>query len=216
MRRAVLLTVLLTVLVPALALPALAAAESQSGPVPRAAASVRAPVGAAATGGVAPPAAHETANEGGPIPEYRLAEGGQDRSLLWDGARMVLSLAAVLLLLGLGVKALRRWPALTGRAVTSGPLEVLARLPLGTKEAVCLIRAGNEVLALGISAAGVNLLYRLDAAALGGQPTMAGARNLPGPGSGMQPIGRLRELAARLRDVQSAWGFPRADAEDRR
>jgi flagellar biogenesis protein FliO len=200
---------LLAVLLLTLSLPTWGTAESQSGPGARGQA-------AAATGGAAARLDQETPAEGAPVPEYRLAEGGQDRSLLWDGARMVLSLAAVLVLLGLGVKALRRWPVLTGRSVAAGPLEVLGRLSLGAKEAVCLVRAGNEVLALGISAAGVNLLCRLDGAAVGAQPSMTGARSSAGPGPGLLPSGRLRELAARLRDVQTAWGLPRADAEDRR
>ncbi len=206
----------LAVLLLTLALPLSGAAERKAGPPSAGAVSARGPVVVdVAPGGPTRPD-RETLAEGGAVPEYRLAEGGQDRALLWDGMRMALSLAAVLLLLGLGVTALRRWPVLAGRSAAAGPLEVLGRLPVGTKEAVCVVRAGNEVLALGISAAGVNFLCRLEPTALGVQPSVPGTQIAAGLGGAAQPIGRRRELAARLREVQAAWGLPRADAEGRR
>ena len=82
---------------------------------------------------------------GGEVAEYRLPEAGRERSRVGDGARMPPSLAAVLLILGVGVKAVRRWPGLVGRETSAGPLELLGRLPLTAKEALCLVRAGGTV-----------------------------------------------------------------------
>jgi len=145
--------------------------------------------------------------EGRGVAEYQFAGAPQDHSLLWDGARMVLSLAAVLLVLGVGVKCVRRWPGLTGRDSAGGPLQLLGRLPLTAKEAVCLVRAGSEVLVVGVSAAGVTLLHRLEAGL--GDPSRSLTPSSPvrsRQGGEALSGGRLRVLAARIRDVQAAWG----------
>ena len=141
------------------------------------------------------------------VAEYQFAGAPQEHSLLWDGARMVFSLAAVLLVLGVGVKCVRRWPGLTGRDSTGGPLQLLGRLPLTAKEAVCLVRAGGEVLVVGVSAAGVTLLHRLEGGL--GDPSRSVTPSSPGrarQGGEALSGGRLRVLAARIRDVQAAWG----------
>jgi flagellar biogenesis protein FliO len=156
---------------------------------------VQTPQGAPAAGGQA----------SGGVSEYRFAEGASERSLFWEGTRMVLSLAAVLLILGIGVKAVRRWPGLVGREASAGPLELLGRLPLTTKEVLCLVRAGGAVLVVGVSPAGVTLLHRLDGEAEVVGPA-AGAGNAA-RGTTSAPVSpfRLRELAARVRDVQTSW-----------
>jgi flagellar biogenesis protein FliO len=151
------------------------------------------------------------------VPDYQFSGTAQDRSLLWDGARMVLSLAVVLMLLGVGVKVVRRWPGFAARETAAGPLQVLGRLPLTAKEAVCLVRAGNDVLVVGVGPAGVNLLHRLDGGAAAGLPIGATATIARGNQSGERLTGgRLRELAARIRDVQAAWGLVSSEPKDRR
>jgi flagellar biogenesis protein FliO len=151
------------------------------------------------------------------MPDYQFAGTAQDRSLLWDGGRMVLSLAVVLMLLGVGVKVVRRWPGLAARETAAGPLQVLGRLPLTAKEAVCLVRAGNDVLVVGVGPAGVNLLHRLDGGAAAGLPIGATSTVARGSQSGERLTGgRLRELAARIRDVQAAWGLVPSDPKERR
>ena len=139
------------------------------------------------------------------VPEYRLPEAESERSLFWDGTRMVLSLAAVLLILGVGVKAVRRWPGLVGREASAGPLELLGRLPLTTKEALCLVRAGGALLVVGVSPSGVTLLHRLEGESeVVGRAAGAGSA-ARGTTSGPVSPFRLRELAARVRDVQASW-----------
>jgi flagellar biogenesis protein FliO len=141
------------------------------------------------------------------VAEYQFAEAPQDHSLLWDGARMVFSLAAVLLVLGVGVKFVRRWPGLAGRDSAGGPLQLLGRLPLTAKEAVCLVRAGGEVLVVGVSPAAVTLLHRLEGG-LGDTSRSAAPSSAVRSRQGGEALsgGRLRVLAARIRDVQAAWG----------
>ena len=152
--------------------------------------------------------------EGAAVPEYQFAGPAQERSLLWDGVRMALSLALVLLVLGVGAKVVRRWPGFAARETPAGPLQVLGRLPLTAKEAVCLVRAGGEILVVGVSPAGVSLLHRLEGGAAetmraGATPPGARAAGWGEPSSGS----RLGELMRRMRDVQAAWGI---SAPDRR
>ena len=109
------------------------------------------------------PTAVSGSAESAGVPEYQSPGATADRSLLWDSARMVFSLAVVLVVLGVGVKIVRRWPGFAQRETAAGPLQILGRLPLTTKEAVCLVRAGSEVLVVGVSPAGVTLLHRLEA-----------------------------------------------------
>ncbi|HTX55340.1 MAG TPA: flagellar biosynthetic protein FliO [Candidatus Baltobacteraceae bacterium] len=138
------------------------------------------------------------------VPEYRLAESGSDRSLLWDGTRAAASFGIVLVLLAVGVKALRRWPGLTGRPAAAGPLQVLGRLPLSAKDSVCLIRVGKDALVVGVSGAGITLLHRLEAGAAGESDPVG----VLAAGAAARPTaGRFRALAARIQDVQAAWGF---------
>ena len=146
------------------------------------------------------------------VPEYRLTTGGQESSLVWDTARMGFSLALVLLLLAVGVKVVRRWPGLTSRDTSAGALQVLGRLPLTAKEAICLVRVGGEVLVVGVSPAGVSLLHRLEGGvAEATRPPVGGKSGRREAYSG----NRLRELTAKIRDVQAAWGLgstgPRGD-----
>lgn len=162
-------------------------------------------------------AARPRDGEAASVPEYRFAGAAPDRSLLWDAARMVFSLAAVLLLLGLGVKVARRWPAFATRDASAGALQVLGRLPLTAKEAVCLVRAGSDVLVVGVSPAGVSLLHRLEGGSADSvQP--ASASSLVGTSRRAQPLsgGRLRDLATRIRDVQAAWGIGPTDSRGER
>ncbi len=172
-------------------------------PAARGAQAAREPAGAA-TGAVAAPAPAIANPDNIPVPEYRLSDGQGDRSLLWDGSRAAASFGIVLVLLAVGVKALRRWPGLAGRVTAAGPLQVVGRLPLGAKESVCLVRVGHEALVVGVSGAGVSLLHRMDAGALEASPI--GAGHLPAVGS-RPASARLRALAARIQDVQAAWGF---------
>jgi flagellar biogenesis protein FliO len=143
------------------------------------------------------------------VPEYQLTTGGPESSLIWDTARMGLSLAVVLLLLAVGVKVVRRWPGLTSRDTSAGALQVLGRIPLTAKEAICLIRVGSEVLVVGVSPAGVSLLHRLEGGlAEATRPSVGGANERREAYSGH----RLRELTAKIREVQAAWGLGSTDS----
>jgi flagellar biogenesis protein FliO len=148
--------------------------------------------------------------EDAPVPDYRVGASADERSLAWDGLRMVLMLAMVLLLLGLAVKLLRRWPGLAGRDGLPGSLQVLARVALTPKEAICLVRVGagpgGEVLVLGVSPSGVTLLTRLEAGIGEATRTPGGAESsLRFAGQQKSCAARLRNLAAHVREVQAAW-----------
>ncbi|HSB73590.1 MAG TPA: flagellar biosynthetic protein FliO [Candidatus Methylomirabilis sp.] len=152
-----------------------------------------------------------------PVPDYRLGDPPGERSLLWEGVRMLLSLAAVLVLLGWGVKLLRRWPGLGSRESLAGQLQILGRLALTPKEAICLVRAGAEVLVVGVSPAGVTLLTRLAEGA-------AEAAGLASPTTGLRAgsesrstiASRLRDLRTCIREVQAVWGIGSTDLRGER
>jgi flagellar biosynthetic protein FliO len=142
------------------------------------------------------------------VPEYRLTTEEQGSSLAWDTARMGLSLVVVLVLLAVGVKVIRRWPGLTSRDTSAGALQVLGRLPLTAKEAICLIRVGSDALVVGVSPAGISLLHRLEGGVAEATRPLAG-----GTGERREAYSgsRLRELTAKIRDVQAAWGLGHTD-----
>ncbi len=151
------------------------------------------------------------------VPEYRLGPSAEDRSGLWAGMRMALALGAVLLLLGFGVKLLRRWQGGGVRVGASRSLHVLERVALTPKDSICLVRAGSEVLALGVSASGITLLARLDSglidAGIPVSPRLASSPLSAGPSAAGS---RFRELTARLREVQAVWGLGGGEGGDRR
>ncbi len=156
------------------------------------------------------------ATAGGPVPEYRLGAPTDDRGALWDGMRMLLSLGAVLLLLGFGVKLLRRWRGVGAPGGGHRTLHVLERVALSPKETVCLLRAGSEVLVIGVSASGIALLTRLEAGLIETGVPASGAMPSPRISARPSPFGsRLRELAARVREVQEVWGLGGGGAGDR-
>ncbi len=142
------------------------------------------------------------------VPEYRLGPSAEDRSGLWAGMRMALSLGAVLLLLGFGVKLLRRWQGGGVRGGSTRTLHVLERVALTPKDSICLVRAGGEVLAVGVSAAGITLLARLEGVLIdAGLPVSTRLASPALSGHPVAPGSRFRELAARLREVQAVWGL---------
>jgi flagellar biogenesis protein FliO len=142
------------------------------------------------------------------LPEYRPAAGSRDDALAWDGLRGLMALGGVLLLIGVGARAIRRWPGLLPRQVRPEGLQLVGRLPLSTKESVCLVRIGHEVLVVGVAAGGLTLLHRLTAAA-GGPGTGGGAAAREE--EARLPATRFREVLSRLRDVQAAWGVGATD-----
>jgi flagellar biosynthetic protein FliO len=155
-------------------------------------------------------AAAGRAAETGGVAEYRFAEATEPHSLLWDSLRLVLTLVAVLGLLGVCLKLLKRWGTASGRILTPGTLEVLGRLALGSKEAICLVRVGTEVLVVGVCPQSLTLLHRLDGATLGVGSQAGHLESSRRTQGGVSPSSmRLRELARRLRDVQMAWGLPK-------
>ncbi|MFB3817279.1 MAG: FliO/MopB family protein [Candidatus Methylomirabilales bacterium] len=160
----------------------------------------------------APAPAAVEAPPAGPVADYRPVPA-EERSLGWDVLRALVALGAVLGLFGLSVKALKRWPGAGGARLAPGELEVLGRLPLTAKESVCLVRAGGDVLVLGVAGSGITLLHRL-AAGTAVRPAAPPAAPMP---AGGRPAGTaLRELAARIREVHLAWGAGFPGAERRR
>jgi flagellar biogenesis protein FliO len=84
-------------------------------------------------------------------------------SVSWlDYARLMLVLGGILIVAYLGV---RYWlPRMAGglRALSSGPIQVLAQLPLEARKTLYVVKAGRSVMLLASSEAGVQLMTALD------------------------------------------------------
>lgn len=86
-----------------------------------------------------------------------------DVSLLSLFARLLVSMALVLLVMALAGRALRKraLPGIRGRQKVA-PIEVLARQGLGRTASVAMVRAGGKVLLLGVTDTNVNILGEAD------------------------------------------------------
>ena len=86
-----------------------------------------------------------------------------DVSLLSLFARLLVSMALVLLVMALAGRALRKkaLPGMRGRNRVA-PIEVLARQGLGRTASVAMVRAGGKVLLLGVTETNVNILGEAD------------------------------------------------------
>ena len=86
-----------------------------------------------------------------------------DVSLLSLFARLLVSMALVLLVMALAGRALRKkaLPGMRGRNRVT-PIEVLARQGLGRTASVAMVRAGGKVLLLGVTETNVNILGEAD------------------------------------------------------
>jgi flagellar biogenesis protein FliO len=147
-----------------------------------------------------------------PVAEYRPDNWPAESSVTRDALRMLLTLAAVLIVLGLAVRLLRRWPGCSGGEGLMAELSVLGRVALTPKEGIYLVRAGGEVLVVGVSPAGVTLLTRMEERGLEATRGSAGLMGAPRgsgafPGAAPRQPSCLHELAARVREVQAAWGI---------
>ena len=86
-----------------------------------------------------------------------------DVSLLSLFARLLVSMALVLLVMAIAGRALRKkaLPGMRGRNRVN-PIEVLARQGLGRTASVAMVRAGGKVLLLGVTETNVNILGEAD------------------------------------------------------
>jgi flagellar protein FliO/FliZ len=90
-------------------------------------------------------------------------------------ASVMLALLLVLAAVFVSAWLMRRLRA--GTAATRGAMEVLADLPLGTKERAVLIRVGKEQLLLGVAPGRVNTLHVFPE---GSDPVVPGERSAAG------------------------------------
>jgi flagellar protein FliO/FliZ len=85
-------------------------------------------------------------------------------SLLWPAVRMIVSLGAVLALVGGLAWVAQRLRA--GGRIKSGLIEIVSGVSLGAREKVVLLRVGQEQVLVGVSPAGMRALHVMkDAAA---------------------------------------------------
>ena len=98
-----------------------------------------------------------------------------------DLSVVIMSLALVIAFIFAAAWAVRRMPFGVGRG--SGPLKVLAALPLGQKERLVLVEARGEEILLAVSPAGVFNVgaARLNAAGSGRPPSPEPTFVLPDP-----------------------------------
>lgn len=88
-----------------------------------------------------------------------VAPGSQIQSLAGPAVRMMLSLIAVLAVLGGCLWLLRRFK---GGAMQGGLIQIVGGLSLGPKERVVLLRVGEEEILVGVSPTGMRSLHVLE------------------------------------------------------
>jgi flagellar biosynthetic protein FliP len=91
---------------------------------------------------------------------------------------VLLTLGFVLALLGVALKLLRRF-APTSTSGSSLRMEIIQRLALGPKQGIAVIRVGERVVAVSVGEGGVNRLFELDAAEVGGGSGAVGVMDEP-------------------------------------
>lgn len=116
--------------------------------------------------------------------------------------KLLAALALVLVVFWVSARLLRLLPGLRG-GTAPGALRVVGALPLGHRERLVVVQAGEEQLLLGVTASRIERLHLLAA------PIDAPARGETGDAGG--EFGR-RLLAALLRDAASTRRSPVADA----
>jgi flagellar protein FliO/FliZ len=89
---------------------------------------------------------------------------------------LVLALVFVLALIPAAVWLLKRMGA--GTATSAAGLRVVAQLPLGTRERLVVVEAGERWLLLGVTAASINRVGTLPKGALPAAPTAANFASL--------------------------------------
>ena len=81
-----------------------------------------------------------------------------------SGIRMLASLLLVLALIGIGVFLLKKFtPYKAFSAGTRHPIQILSRVSLGQRRAICLVRIADEILVIGLTNTIVSLLSKMNA-----------------------------------------------------
>ena len=100
------------------------------------------------------------------------------QNLLVDYLKLLLVLAGIVVL---AYAALRYWlPKLSSlQYKASGPIQVIARMPLEPRKNLYVIKAGAEYLLIGTAENSVHMISALDAGAIAGFQTAAAAPAAP-------------------------------------
>ena len=175
------------------------AAEKETAPVPDPVPPAAQPSTAAAAPAVAPASPAPVAAPAAATPAPILAEPSPAKStstpsfLSAGGTLLLGSLVLVGLLYGAS-RLMRRLPI--GRLLPSadGPIRVIARTHLGTRESLCLIEVGPSTLLVAITQQSIQTLHVWPDGVRAAAPTPPGSPGSPRPSA----PGQLRSLAARL------------------
>lgn len=100
--------------------------------------------------------------------------------------RVIVALLVVLAAVLAAAWLARRMRAISGGG-SSSSLELLAQLPLGTRERAVLVRVGERQLLLGVAAGSVRMLHVLEP-----QATAVNAASMPQPGAASADAGAAR------------------------
>ena len=82
--------------------------------------------------------------------------------MIWEIAKMVLGLGAVLGVLVLLIYLCKRTSAGKGRFSVEGQVRLLASKPIGPRKFVSLVEVGGQVFVLGVSEAQITLLDKIE------------------------------------------------------
>lgn len=126
--------------------------------------------------------------------EPPLTGSGDSTSFLGAGAKLLVASLALAGLLYLALRAARRLPISRFLPSADGPIRLVARTHLGSRESLCLIEVGSTRLLVGISAQGMETLHVWPDGGTGGAAAAGG----PTPARGLEMPGQLRALQGRV------------------
>lgn len=150
--------------------------------------------GAADTRPAAPSSTASVASRSASPAEPPLTGAPDSTSVLGAGAKLLVASLALAGLLYLAMRAARRLPISRFLPSTEGPIRLVARTHLGSRESLCLLEVGSTRLLVGISAQGMETLHVWPEGVTG----TAVSATAPTAVRSFETPGQLRALQARL------------------
>lgn len=127
--------------------------------------------------------------------------------------RVIFSLGLVIILCWLSIRILLP-RLLPGNACRPAGLQIVERLPVGLRSYLCLVRLGERVFLLGVSAAQITMLAEIPAESISSGTGNTEQRPLPDFAALLQ---RSREQASRsLLALRKKYGRPQTTEAERR
>lgn len=148
-----------------------------------------------------PPAAAAASNRttaSAPSAQSPLTGTPDSTSFLGAGSKLLVASLALAGLLYLAMRVVRRLPISRFLPSAEGPIRLVARTHLGSRESLCLLEVGTTRLLVGISAQGMETLHVWPERAAGSDASLGAAPAASRSTFDIRVPGQLRALQARV------------------